>query len=907
MFSGERIQIQGTVQGVGFRPTVARLAQEMGLGGWVLNGPAGVTIHLAASTDQCTAFLDALRAKLPPIAKIESIQRTPLSLSPEETATFTIRPSQSGPLQTTIPPDAAVCQACLREISDPNDRRFGYAFASCTHCGPRYSIVQSMPYDRPRTTMTAFPLCPACRTEYEDPNDRRFHAQPIACPQCGPHLRFRVLSPTEADVPRKQPPAPPSSETTPPNEADVPQKQTPALPRSETTPPNEADAALSQQHLPFFRAFEAALTTDAEVLQAAHQLLASGGILAVKGLGGYHLCCDATQESAVLRLRQRKQRMFKPFALMVRDIAVASAFAQVEDAARSLLTHPAAPIVLLPAKPSTTISPLVAPYQRDIGIMLPTTPLHQLLIAPFDRPLVCTSGNRSHDPPCIHDDDALERLADIADAILSHDRPIAHQIDDSVAWIDQGTPRLIRRARGYAPQPLSLPPELAHAPPILALGGQFKATFCMLQDGKALLSPHLGDLDQYATFAAWKEGLHELTTLFSHQPAVIAVDEHPQYTATQHGHTLSQERSLPLHSIQHHHAHIAACMAEHQRPLTAPPLLGIALDGLGYGPNGQLWGGEFLLADYRSFQQVATFQSFPLLGGDQAARQPWRNLYAHLLTQQPLNAWQAQFGPIPPLRLLSHRPHGLLGLMLQRPDLSPPTSSCGRWFDAVAAALDIFPESIEEEAQAAIVLASLAASSPLLSDPFPTLYPFAILRNNHFSHITTSHATSSSAPSPQNPSPTPSSSPSQQALPAPTQPSHHFATAQPSQTQQAHPLAPTQQAENSAWILSPRPMWPALLHDIQQSRPQAEIAARFHLSLARAITELTRLLQIQHGFDTVALSGGVWQNPCLLQQVRHTLQQQGFSVLTHQHVPTHDGGISLGQAVIAAARLLSTH
>lgn len=800
MFSGERIQIQGTVQGVGFRPTVARLAQEMGLGGWVQNGPAGVILHLAASTDQSTAFLEALHEKLPPIAKIERIERTPITLSPEETATFTIRPSQSGPLQTTIPPDAAICQACLREISDPNDRRFGYAFASCTHCGPRYSIVQSMPYDRPRTTMTAFPLCPTCRTEYEDPNDRRFHAQPIACPQCGPHLRLHVLSPTEADVPRKQ--------------------------------------------TPFFKTFETAPTTDAEALQAAHQLLASGGILAVKGLGGYHLCCDATQESAVLRLRQRKQRMFKPFALMVRDIAVASDFAQVEDAARSLLTHPAAPIVLLPAKPSTTLSPLVAPYQRDIGIMLPTTPLHQLLIAPFDRPLVCTSGNRSHEPPCIHDDDARERLADIADAILSHDRPIAHQIDDSVAWIDQGTPRLIRRARGYAPQPLSLPPEFTNAPPILALGGQFKATFCMLQGGKALLSPHLGDLDQYATFAAWKEGLHEITTLFDHSPAVIAVDAHPQYTATQHGHTLAEEHNLPIHRIQHHHAHIAACMAEHQRPLHAPPLLGIALDGLGYGPDGELWGGEFLLADYGSFRRVAAFESFPLLGGDLAARQPWRNLYAHLLTQQPLEAWLAQFGSLDPLRLLSHRPHGLLGLMLQRPDLAPPTSSCGRWFDAVAAALDIFPASIEEEAQAAIVLASLASSDPLLSERNPTLYPFAILHD----------------------------------APDPTR------------------------------ILSPRPMWPTLLADIQNARPKSEIAARFHLSLAHAITTLTAQLRSLYPFDTVALSGGVWQNPLLLQHVRNTLHKQGLSVLLHQHVPTHDGGISLGQAVIAAARLLSaTH
>ncbi len=854
MSSGERIQIQGTVQGVGFRPTVARLAQEMGIGGWVQNGPAGVTLQLAASTASCTIFLDLLRTKLPPIAHIESIQRTPIQIPPEEATHFVIRPSTHGALQTTIPPDAAICPACQQEITDPNNRRFAYAFTSCTHCGPRYSIVQSMPYDRPRTTMTGFPLCHACRTEYENPADRRFHAQPIACPQCGPHLQLqttlRALFPSDA-LSGGSPTAPTETSggsRTAPTETSGGSRTAPTENSggSRTAPtensggsrtaPTDQDDLSGGSRPP--------TSNDSLLLEAAHRLLAAGGILAIKGLGGYHLCCDATQHDAVLRLRERKARMFKPFALMARDLDVVSAYADLQEPARRLLTHPAAPIVLMRAKPDTDLSAAVAPFQHEIGMMLPNTPLHQLLLAPFDRPLICTSGNHSHEPPCIHDDDARERLGKIADALLFHNRPIAHRIDDSVLWIDNETPRMIRRARGYAPQPLSLPPEFTNAPPILALGGQFKATFCMLRDGKALLSPHLGDLDHYATFAAWKEGLHEITTLFDHSPALIAVDAHPQYTATQHGYTLAEEHNLPIHRIQHHHAHIAACMAEHQRPLHAPPLLGIALDGLGYGPDGELWGGEFLLADYGSFRRIAAFESFPLLGGDLAARQPWRNLYAHLLTQQPLEAWLAQFGSLDPLRLLSHRPHGLLGLMLQRPDLAPLTSSCGRWFDAVAAALDIFPASIEEEAQAAIVLASLASSDPLLSERNPTLYPFAILHD----------------------------------APDPTR------------------------------ILSPRPMWPTLLADIQNARPKSEIAARFHLSLAHAITTLTDQLRSLYPFDTVALSGGVWQNPLLLQHVRNTLHKQGLSVLLHQHVPTHDGGISLGQAVIAAARLLSaTH
>jgi hydrogenase maturation protein HypF len=769
--SSEAIRIRGTVQGVGFRPTVYRLAQDCHLRGDVCNDGEGVLIRVKGQQTDIDAFVELIQLDCPPLAKIENIDRIPLS-EPLPHQDFTITQSLNSSIHTGITPDAATCPQCVAEIFDPLSRWYRYPFTNCTHCGPRLSIVRSIPYDRAQTSMAVFPMCSDCRRNYEDVSDRRFHAQPIACHHCGPKAW---------------------------------------LERSDGKP------------------MTAAMFSMLDGVDAVCTLLQKGEIVAIKGLGGFHLACDATNETAVQTLRQRKHRYHKPFALMARDLAIVEQYCEVTSLDRELLQSPIAPIVLLSRKHSN-IAPSVAPDQTTLGFMLPYTPLHHLILRRMNRPIVLTSGNLSDEPQCIDNEEAREKLGSIADYLLLHDRDIVNRVDDSVVRSIDHQVKILRRARGYAPAPLRLPEGFEAAPPILAMGSELKNTFCLLRHGQAILSQHLGDLENAVAFSAYQQTLNLYLTLFEHQPAAIAVDLHPEYLSTKLGEELAIASNLPIQHIQHHHAHIAACMAENNLPLQAEPVLGIALDGMGYGADETLWGGELLLADYRGFTRLSHLKPVAMLGGEQAIYQPWRNTYAHLMAAIGWQTLTQQYGNLELIKFLDQQPRTLFDQLLKKGINAPLASSCGRLFDAVAAALDICREA-SYEGQGAIALESLAGACINAEE---IAYPFAI--ENH--------------------------------------------------------------------ILEPRPMWQALLRDLQQGVAKETIAARFHLGLANAIVQMVKLLNQQHSFNQVALTGGVFQNRLLHQQVQQALSTAGFMVLTHRLVPPNDGGIALGQVAISAARYI---
>ncbi len=782
----ERIRVRGLVQGVGFRPTVWRLARRLGLAGSVRNDGDGVLIEAVGEPDALDALVDALHAERPPLARIDAIERTPLSEPPAGDG-FEIVASAATTPHTGVVPDAAACPACVEETLSPFSRRYRYPFTNCTHCGPRLSIVRAIPYDRANTAMAAFTMCPECQAEYEDPADRRFHAQPNACHACGPRVW---------------------------------------LERSDG------------------HAFCTENLTQLDDLDAACTLLQRGEILAVKGLGGFHLACDATNAEAVARLRERKQRLDKPFALMARDLDIVRRYCELDAAEEALLRSPQAPIVILDARSGTDLAPAVAPGQRTLGFMLPYTPLHHLLLRRMDRPVVMTSGNLSEEPQCIDNADAKRRLGGIADWLLLHDRDIVNRVDDSVVRIMDGAPRLLRRARGYAPAPLPLPPGFEDAPPLLALGGELKNTFCLLQDGQAILSQHMGDLEDAATWADFRRNLALYADLFQHRPQAIAVDLHPEYLSAKLGRDRAAQDGLPLYEIQHHHAHVAACLADNGWPLAAGPVLGVALDGLGYGSDGALWGGEFLRADYRDFERLGTFKPVALLGGARAMREPWRNLYAHLMAEMGWARYRMNYGELALTEFLEALPRPTLDAMLKTGTHAPPASSCGRLFDAVAAAMGICRERVSYEGQAAIELEACIDPRTLHEEDDALAWPFGIprLRGSGLPYI--------------------------------------------------EPLA----------------MWQALLGDLILDTPRGVMAARFHKGLVRAIVHMVRKLTTADGervLDTVVLTGGVFQNRTLLEQVAARLRAEGYRVLTHRQVPANDGGLSLGQAVIAAARLLN--
>jgi hydrogenase maturation protein HypF len=722
------VRVEGVVQGVGFRPFVYSLATGLGLAGRVGNDVNGVFVEIEGPGPQVDAFLVALRRDAPPLAEIERITVAPAKIS--GTAGFTIAPSDAcGVRRTLVSADSATCADCLREMRDPSDRRFRFPFINCTNCGPRFTIIQDVPYDRPFTTMAGFEMCAACAREYHDPANRRFHAQPTCCHDCGPRLSL------------------------------VPQNGDPII--------------------------------------GCAQLLLAGKIVAIKGIGGYHLSTVATNAVATAELRRRKHREDKPFAVMVSSVDDARELCEVEDPA--LLISRPRPIVLLPKR--TELAPAVAPGNRHLGIMLPYTALHHLLLEAVGAPIVLTSGNVSDEPIAYEDDDAFERLKDIADAFLTHDRAIHIRTDDSVVRPSG----VVRRSRGYVPDPVSLAWRADRS--VLACGAELKNTFCLLKEKHAFLSHHIGDLENYETLRSFTDGIEHFSKLFDIRPEVVAHDLHPEYLSTKYALELI---GVDLIGVQHHHAHIVSCLADNGIDTT---VIGVAFDGLGYGTDGTIWGGEFLLADRRSFRRIGHLAPVPMPGGTAAIKQPWRMAAAYL---------DAAFEGAPPERLV--RPEARKVLAIARSGVnSPLTSSAGRLFDAASALVGI-RDTVNYEGQAAIELEQLA--DPAEQGSYP-----AAIRNG---------------------------------------------------------------------IVSGAEIIRAVAEDLLAGVRPAVIAGRFHNAIAGIIAESCSQARDEHDVATVALSGGVFQNVLLRDRTVDLLSRNGFQVLTHSRVPTNDGGISLGQAVIAA-------
>jgi len=645
---GRVIRVSGLVQGVGFRPTVWRIATGLGLAGHVRNDAAGVEIALWCSDEEYEAFRERLEAECPPLARIDRIEAARLD-GVRPLGGFSIAASAGGAVQTGIVADAACCAECLAEVLDPHDRRYFYPFANCTHCGPRLSIIEAIPYDRASTSMRSFPMCEQCRAEYENPADRRFHAQPIACPVCGPRIWLEGEAGAEP--------------------ADGPEA----------------------------------------VIGEAAALIGAGRILAIKGIGGFHLVCDASNEETVARLRRRKQRDGKPFALMARDLTQLAGFAELSDEEESALVSRAAPIVLLRRRAGGPIAAAVAPAHDRLGVMLPYTPLHHLLMRALDGPVVMTSANRSGEPQSTENDEARRELADIADLWLMHDRAIVNRLDDSVVRCDGAKVSVLRRARGYAPEPLALPAGGESGGSVLATGGDLKSAFCLAADGRAVLSQHLGDLDEVKTQEAWQAALALYQGLFDANPDLVVTDRHPGYLSTRMGAELARETGARLLQVQHHHAHLASCLAGHGRAFDAPPVLGVILDGVGFGDDGTIWGGEFLLGDYRSFRRLGHFDAVAMPGGDKASLEPWRNAYAHLAHAFGRDVLAGPAGGLGFARLLAEKPLAILDRMIEKRINAPLASSAGRLFDACAAVLGICFERQSYEGQAGMELEALAS------------------------------------------------------------------------------------------------------------------------------------------------------------------------------------------------------
>lgn len=753
----QEILIKGIVQGVGFRPFVYRLATRQGLCGYIRNDTTGVLIDVEGEEAALEGFVEVLQAEAPPLAVIEEISSRPRS--PRGYVGFRIAASRADEKKAIfISPDIATCADCLRELADPADRRFRYPFLNCTNCGPRYTIIRSMPYDRKRTTMERFPMCPACRSEYEKPVDRRFHAQPTACPACGPSLQ--VLDPSGAEVP----------------------------------------------------------TTD-PIADVAGQLRA-GRIVAIKGLGGYHLACNALDREAVARLRERKNREAKPFALMVRDLHAARRLCEINGTEARLLTSPRRPIVLLRKLAGCLVAQEVAPGNRYLGLMLPYTALHHLLLQATGTPLVMTSGNLSDEPIAYKDDEALTRLGPIADTLLIHNRPIQTRCDDPVIRIFRGEELPLRRARGLAPQPLKVSPPFRR--PILAVGGHLKNTFCLTRGPYAFMSHHIGDLEEYTVYQAFEDGIEHLQSLLEIEPEVVAHDLHPDYLSTRYAQDLPNVTAI---GVQHHHAHIAACMAEHG---LSGPVIGVAWDGTGYGTDGRVWGGEFLIAELADFRRGGHFAYLPLPGGEQAIREPWRMAAAALYRAFGPDAERL---PIEFARRLEVRGGRILRQMIEREINCPLTSSAGRLFDAVAALLGL-REVAEFEGQAAMELEMAA------EEGVETAYPFRLTGEE--------------------------------------------------------PV-----------VIETVPIIQGMVEDLQRATAIPIIAGKFHYTLSEIILHVTQRIRSQIGIDQVALSGGCFQNTLLLSKTVDALEGAGFTVFTHRRVPPNDGGLCLGQAVVANARLVS--
>ena len=745
-----RITIGGIVQGVGFRPFVFRLAERHGVAGWVRNTTAGVIVEAEGEPPRLASFVAGLTGEAPPLAVIASV--TSEEIPPGGGSGFTILESGGNAGPVRVPPDGDVCPDCLRELFDPTDRRYRYPFITCTNCGPRYSLITAVPYDRPNTSMAPFPLCDACRVEYENPRDRRFHAQPVACPACGPRLRLV----------------------------------------------DAADRELS-----------------GNPVEMATALLAEGKILAIKGIGGYHLAADALNDGTVRELRRRKARDEKPFALMAPDLAAVRTFALPDVVEERLLAAPERPIVLLRKRPDNPVSSLVAPANGYFGVMLPYAPLHHLLLRERFTALVMTSGNLSDEPIAYRDAEARERLAEIADFFLVHDREIHTRTDDSVIRVFRGNPLFLRRSRGYVPREVRLPVEI---PAVLAVGAELKGAICLAREDRAVMSQHIGDLKNDATLASLAETAAHLQGLLGIVPAVVAHDLHPDYLSTSYAEGLG---GLPRVAVQHHHAHLASCMAENGLD---GEVIGIIFDGTGYGTDGTVWGGEFLVGGYGGFRRAGHLRQVPLPGGDAAVREPFRMALAYLHDAFGAGLFELS---LPWFVGIGESERALYLRMLERRINSPLTSSCGRLFDAVAALMGVRGR-VSYEGQAAMELEALVEGCDAAS-----LYPYALVRR-----------------------------------------------------------------EGSAEI-DFRLMVRALAEDVAAGRPVGEMARAFHTTLAVAVADLCGEIRAAAGPDRVVLSGGVFQNKLLTEGVAQALSDQGFHVHTHRLVPPNDGGLALGQAIIA--------
>lgn len=798
------------MQGVGFRPTVARLARALNLPGTVYNDGHGVLVLLACSGDEKDAFLSALHESLPPLARIESLEVTAHVFETPPSGFHIGHSVVTGAIETILPPDTATCAACLHDVRDPKSRRFLYPFTTCTDCGPRFSIATRLPFDRSATTMTAFALCSACAHEYENPEDRRYHAQTMACASCGPVLEVAASNGQTFDQP-----------WTTSLRADGPSGLAPAI-----------------------------------------EALRNGGIVAVKGLGGYHLCCDATNEDAVARLRRGKRRSGKAFALMARDLTLVRDYAHVCDDEAQALTSDVAPIVLLTSRfrgptglreaNTLALAPSVSPGLRTLGFMLPYTPLHHLLLEALDRPLVCTSGNLSDAPQCIDDDEAERCLAPIVDGVVRHDRRIVHRVDDSVVAVYAGRVRVLRRARGMAPAPMPLPPGFRDVPALWAAGGHLKSTLTFVQGARAWVSPHLGDLDSDATLTAYELCFQAMSQLLGQVPAHVAVDAHPDYASTRKGEAWAVEESAEVHRIYHHHAHVAAVLAEHGVPLEEKPCFGVALDGVGLGPEEALWGCEVFTCDYRQATQRGGLMPVRLVGGDRAARTPWRSLDA-FLRADPAHPTLLTFLRALPrsaeLARLCDQHAPALARILAGPLRPAPLSSCGRLFDAVAALVGLCPGGMSYEGQAAMELEALIDEDHLQHAQQLPPYVFT---------VTAAHGDDTTGPL---------------------------------------RLAPG--------------FWAQALEDLACGRAPGLVAARFHLGLAEGLTQLTAAVRAREAEagrpyrPTVALGGGCLGNRILAEALDAKLRAEGFEVLLPALLPAHDGALSFGQAVVASARILS--
>ncbi|MDQ2870396.1 MAG: carbamoyltransferase HypF, partial [Acidobacteriota bacterium] len=749
------VRVRGVVQGVGFRPFVYRIARERGLGGFVRNDADGVWIEVEGAEESARGLARQLATDAPPLASITAVEVEDLALAGHSD----FRVLESGPASSgraVIPVDAATCDACLHELFDPSDRRFRYPFVNCTDCGPRYTIVRETPYDRKKTTMDAFALCGPCLAEYENPLDRRFHAEPNACGDCGPGVEL-----TRKDA-----------------------------------------SALSGEN----------------ALAAAVEILTTGGILALKGLGGYQLAANAQDGPAVARLRSRKARPWKPFALMARDLDAVRRIGEVSPEEERAMTSPARPIVLVRRHPRAPVAGEVAPNLSEVGIMLPCTPLHHLLLQDGPPLLVMTSGNLSEEPIARQNDEALEKLRRIADAFLVHDREIHTRADDSVVRIVAGEPQLIRRSRGFVPEAIRIPvPSGSRS--VLAVGAGLKNTVCLTRGDEAFLSPHVGDLQNPEAAGFFEEVAEKLKRLLSVEPSAVAHDLHPDYFST----LWAVGSGLPREPVQHHHAHVAACLAEHGRTDAA---IGIAFDGTGCGPAGELWGGEILAADLMDFRRAGHLRALRLPGGEAAIRQPWRTAAGALLDAgESLEA------------LDGVRPDRVRGIhqLLEKNLRSPEATGAGRWFDVVAA-LCGFLGAITYEGQAAAELEALAGAD----DGAPS-YPFELLDGG--------------------------------------------------------PGAPFE--------VDLRPMVREIASARRSGAPVRDIASRFHETMARVIQESARVVRRSTGLETAVFSGGCFQNRTLTERAKRLLESDGFEVLIHRRVPANDGGVSLGQAAVAASRLAS--